>query len=572
MRSCIRGTHVVAGVLAVHAALLAWLAWVYSPTDGEQHYVPAGVVHWRLARFEPSCRNPPLPRLLAALPILPFCNDEPCQVPLVDIYTNNRAIDVSQIMGDDLGRRRWLYFLSRLGSIALSVLGGAVCYQWAQHWFGQRAGIAALLMWCFSPNILANNALVLPDGPAASFAVLASYSFWQWARAPTWGTALVSGVALGAAWASKATWLVLLALWPALWLLSIISSARAERFVARRVFQFLVMMATSLWFVNALYGFQGTFTLLGHYRFFSQLLSGEPVEVRLEKANVREPGGNRLADMGLGWLPVPFPKLYVLGLDVQLCESESRRLSYMFGQWSKDGWWYYYFAMALAKMPTGTFLLLIVTIIKVVGESRWRRNWQDEVFLWGPIIGMLVLLIHQSSISRHFRYAIAVAPFIYISMGRLTNGCSPRSLGQNLFWTLIAWSVVSSLAVYPHSIAYVNEIAGRPRNAFRLVGAHNYDRRQDAYYVEQWRRAHPEALPFYAANETLLFSWDSRFAPERLPAGWHAVSGQMLYDRQGHPTCWHAFAPTAWVTYSTWIYHVHNTTVSNGDDHIPVGR
>ena len=60
----------VPGLLAVQAVLLAWGALRHSPTSNEVAHLPAGISHWRFSRFELYRVNPPLVRMVAALPVL----------------------------------------------------------------------------------------------------------------------------------------------------------------------------------------------------------------------------------------------------------------------------------------------------------------------------------------------------------------------------------------------------------------------------------------------------------------------------------------------------------------------
>ena len=68
MCSATRAT--VVFLLTAHATLLAWQAWRYSPTIDEPAHLVAGLSHWKFGRFELYRVNPPLVRLVAALPML----------------------------------------------------------------------------------------------------------------------------------------------------------------------------------------------------------------------------------------------------------------------------------------------------------------------------------------------------------------------------------------------------------------------------------------------------------------------------------------------------------------------
>src|SRR5947208_3636865 len=57
-------------LLGIHAAMLAWMAYRYSPTIDEPAHLVAGISHWKFGRFDLYRVNPPLVRLVASLPML----------------------------------------------------------------------------------------------------------------------------------------------------------------------------------------------------------------------------------------------------------------------------------------------------------------------------------------------------------------------------------------------------------------------------------------------------------------------------------------------------------------------
>jgi 4-amino-4-deoxy-L-arabinose transferase-like glycosyltransferase len=89
------------------------------------------------------------------------------------------------------------------------LLGGYVCLRWANELYGSWAGILALTLWCFSPNILANGQMITPDAASSALGLLATYLFWHWLKRPSWPQTLALGVALGLTELTKTTWLIL---------------------------------------------------------------------------------------------------------------------------------------------------------------------------------------------------------------------------------------------------------------------------------------------------------------------------------------------------------------------------
>ena len=122
---------VLAAMLAVHALLLGWGAFLHSPTYDEAAHLPAGIRHWTHGDFELFRVNPPLARMVAALPVL-------LMRPEVDWTLLERPSVPGQRLDFGVGRRFiaangsrsfWYYSIGRLACVPLSLMGAAVCYR-----------------------------------------------------------------------------------------------------------------------------------------------------------------------------------------------------------------------------------------------------------------------------------------------------------------------------------------------------------------------------------------------------------------------------------------------------------
>src|SRR5690606_23115514 len=117
------------------------------------------------------------------------------------------------------------------------------------------------------------------------------------------------------------------------------------------------------------YLFNGTGTQLKSFNFYSSALSGA----------LRIPGeqlpGNRFKDSWIGLLPVPFPKDYVTGIDLQKVDFEQGKWSYFLGEVKEPGGWLAYYAVGLfLKVPVGTWLLLGLSGVALLQQSRRRDS------------------------------------------------------------------------------------------------------------------------------------------------------------------------------------------------------
>ena len=381
----------VAGVIVVHVALLAWGAADHSPSVDEVGHMAAGVSHWQFGRFDLYRVNPPLVRLVAAIPVV-LSQPETDWSGYSDFPSARPEFSCGRTFIKRNGARSlWLFTIARWMCIPFSLLGAGMCYLWARNLYGAAAGRLACLLWCFSPTILGHAQMMTPDTGATALGLAVAYVFWQWLRRPDFVSAGLAGIVLGLALLTKGTWIILFGLWPALWLLWRLwpernrvpcdESREQETVRGRAVFsltwsegrasprstwlrellQGVGMIVLALYVLNLGYGFERSFERLGRLKFISRSLGGE--------AQTPASGANRFANTWLGPLPLPVPANYVLGIDVQKRDFENGYRSYLRGEWKHGGWWYYYVYAWLIKEPLATWCLVLLAI--VIGLRPW---------------------------------------------------------------------------------------------------------------------------------------------------------------------------------------------------------
>ncbi len=287
----------LAGMLAIHAGLLAFSAARHSPTFNELGHLPAGICHWQFAMFELYRVNPPLARMVAAAPVLllePKTDWANYQLDPLSRETIPMGIRFAKANGQ---RTFFLFTVARWACIPFSLLGAWICYRWAGDLWGGQAGWIAMLLWCFNPFVLGFGALVKPDVPAAAMGVWAAYRFWRWLREPSWPFAAAAGITLGLAELTKFTLLVFFLILPAAWLVKAVgralrtrdaadgqsSSALRGPYARARLGAFgqlASILVLAVLVMNLGYAFAGSFQRLGDFRFQSRILSGQPTPTR----------------------------------------------------------------------------------------------------------------------------------------------------------------------------------------------------------------------------------------------------------------------------------------------------
>ena len=342
-------------LLLVHAALLAHSATQHSPTMLEPALLASGLHHWESGRFELYRVNPPLVRMVAALPVIAagYRSD---WGGFYEAPGARREFAVgSDFVAANGDRTLWLMTIARWACIPFSLAGGLFAYLYARElWRSDVSGLIAVILWCFEPNMLAHAELVTNDVPCAALGLGATWLFWRWLRRPTWGRATIAGLVLGLTELSKTSWIFLFGLWPLLWLIDSTTARYLARsappagaaparpsdlqsapLLRRPQTQLCGMLLIALYLINLGYAFDGSFTRLKSFDFVSTSLT-----------DLDTPGkvGNRFRGLWIGNVPVPLPRQYVLGLDLQKRDFEDwRRPNYLRGEWrTGGGWWYYY--------------------------------------------------------------------------------------------------------------------------------------------------------------------------------------------------------------------------------------
>lgn len=585
---------VLFAVLVSHIAILAVSGSTNSPTMDEAAHLPAGISHWHYGTFALYRVNPPLPRMIAALPVL-------FMQPKLDWRDYNSAPGsrhefavARAFMRANGSRSSELFVVARWACIPFSVAGAVLCYLWGTALYGARAGLLAAVLWCVCPNILGHAALVTPDVAAAAFGVGASYSFWRWHHSPSVSRALVCGVALGLALLTKFTWLVLPLLWPAMCVAALLCQRSTKTGWARRMSHQVVIVILGALIVNIGYGFRGSLQRLGDYNFVSRSLRGSTLADGT-------PYGNRFRGQLLGGLPIPLPSDYVLGIDTQKKDFEAGMPSYLRGEWRNGGWWYYYMYACVIKTPIGTLLIVVLACMLRNQRTfpRRVRDLENVVLVLGPGMAVFVLVSAQTGFNHHLRYVLPTIPFAFVWASRIARlwpqcGLSVRCLAASALGATIA----ACAYTYPHYLSYFNEFAGGARGGHWHLHNSNVDWGQDLLRVKRWYDEHPEARPLHLKYDqeivippkvfgieyepvpvgpimnrrghikTSNWPWgdvgdpmpshdvklkDEPFGP--IP-GWYALSSNSIHDASGCYEYFLDFEPVAMAGDSVYIYHI----------------
>ncbi len=421
-------------------------------------------------------------------------------------------------------------FLVRLPSLAFSLLLGLVVYGWASELFGPRSGFLALALFVLDPTALAHGKQLTSDMATAFFSLLAAWSFWRLLRGR--GRAATNLVACAAATAlalvSKYTAVLLLPAFALLLLAEAVGRRRDGRFDTKRLRERLRQAAAFvllvLLLVNAAYLFQGSLTPASAYGWQSrglQFLRSVP-------------------------LPLPLPRVFVLGLDrssqIQEVFEPTRGYNYLLGRLSPHGTWYAFPLMILLKTPLALFPLLALAF--------WRRRAvsgeppPDGAFLAVPFAVLLAFFSLLAEPQLGIRYLLPGLPLLTIYASAAASGELSRR-GRATTLLLVAWYASSTLSFFPHPMSHFNELIGRRIDAWRFLADSNLDWEDRSRDIARYQARHPE--------RPLVID------PRRPAAGWVLVPANDLVgirDPELYRWLRENFTPVDHVGYSQLLFRV----------------
>ncbi|HSQ54761.1 MAG TPA: hypothetical protein VLM40_03370, partial [Gemmata sp.] len=196
-----RALSLVAGVAVL--ALTAWFAWrgerfieANGPTFDEGVHLTSGYAYWKAGEFRLNGEDPPLFKLLWALPLL--FRDAPPFPPAVspEFRSNLWHVGDAWMYGTNIPPRALLDTARRVNltfGCALVLLIGWVGYR---VWGSKLAGVAACAFAAADPTLLALSCVLSTDLGVTLFGLLTCYLMWEYASHPSRG--LVVGLGVGA--------------------------------------------------------------------------------------------------------------------------------------------------------------------------------------------------------------------------------------------------------------------------------------------------------------------------------------------------------------------------------------
>jgi 4-amino-4-deoxy-L-arabinose transferase-like glycosyltransferase len=541
-----------------------------SATWDEPAHLTAGYAALTKGDYRIDPAHPPFARMWAALPLL-----------LQDgVAIDTSAIDAVSGFQWVSGKgayslaRQFLYtrhdgdrllFAARMMIVSLGLLLGILIFCWVREWLGLRAAALSLVLYLLSPNLTGHASLVTTDLPVTCFCFGAMYFLWRSCR--QWTPINVAGFCVFFALAATTKFSALL-MAPAVALIAVIAVMTGALTWRRAVLAMTLVAATTFVAIWAVYGFR-----------FAPAPAGWTLALDdVARLRDRAPFTAAVA----GWLDGHhlLPNAYTQGiLLMQLFSTGSP--SYLAGEISPTGWWYYFPFAFLIKTPIALIVLMAGGLLIGIRAVRDGR-----LVLWAAIaipVFAFIGVAMTSAMNVGIRHILPIFPFVLLLAAAAAHALasSRHALSRVALTLLLAIGAGEYVRAYPTPLTFFNGFVGGPANGYRYLADSNLGWGQQLKPLQAWmaengvRRIN---LAYFGQADPAYYDLDYVLLPgssiveqvgrrPRLP-GYVAISGTILTGVGLNPV-WRLFyqpffemEPVAVLGHSMRIYWVNTWPVA----------
>ncbi len=579
-----RLTNIIAACLLIFVFLIAIFSMKDdSATMDEVAHLPAGYSYLTQKDYRLNPEHPPLLKDLAAIPLL-FIKDInfPSDIKAWEEDVNGQwgfGYHFLYQMGNPVDQ---MIFWGRIPMILILILLGFYIFKWARELFGNKVALLALFLFSFSPTFLAHGRLVTTDVGAAAGVFIATYYFVKALKKSHKKNVILAGLAFGGAMLCKFSVVLLV---PFFGLIAIVwgllSSEKKSKTVLRCIGLAFLIGVIGMLLIWPIYQYhiwnypperqvQDTKVFLSAYPDFIQ----KPIIFAADKPILR-----------------PYAQ-YFTGLFMVFHRTAFGHTTYFLGEISNLGWKNYFPIVYSIKVPLAFHILTLIALLYAVWLIKkpfWQNTFQRAkgwVKSHFPEFAMLtfVALYWATSLTSNLnigvRHLLPVFPFTFVLISAMIiNLLKTPSLKLKyaILGAFVLWQATSVISIYPHFLAYFNEIVGGPNQGYIYVADSNLDWGQDLKRLKKWvdeKEIDKIYVDYFGGGDTKYYLkekyapwWGTRDKSELPKGNYLAVSTTLLQGGRGvagpgftQPTGYYhwldQYEPIEKIGYSIFIYYI----------------
>lgn len=505
-----------------------------STTMDEQAHIPSGYTYVKYADMRLNPEHPPLIKYLSGIPLafmdLKFPTDDPGWKTGINEQWNlgNKFIHSNNADA--------ITFWSRFPIILIALILGIFIFQWTRELAGTAAGLFALVLYAFNPNVLGHNHYVTTDLGIAAFIFFAFYFFVKFLKKPDFKNTVLAGLFLGLAELAKFSAVLLFPIFG----LILVTYALARNKPEFEVISTFRYKWKHLWiyirkFIIALIVCFGAIYAVYFITTF-----------RMPEGKVSDVAKTVLSDEGKGGITKsiivkmdqsdvlrPMSE-YVLGVAMVFLRVSGGNTYYFFGEVDNHARMSYFPAVFALKETLPMLFLLIFSLIYAITKALKNTFEKPGSYLRKILVSIglylrtgvaqysmlaFIALYSYLSVTGNlnigFRHLFPILPFAYVLVAKQSfeflKGLNEHSIKmfKIVLAVLVFWIILEPIIFFPSFISYFNEAAGGPKNGYKYLTDSNLDWGQDLKRLRNWVDEYNKCSDLMKNNSLICMNFSS---------------------------------------------------------------
>ena len=544
----------VAGLILTSGTLAVTSTAGDSITFDETNHLTGGMSYLLTGDFRLAPETPPLAQMWAALPLMPLKVDWPSSKR--QGWLRGNVWQVGREWLFDLNDGEHLVFVARCSIAVLLMLTCFFTYLLARALFGPSAGLLAVTLACLSPTLLAHGSLVTTDVAFALGCLAVTLSFARLTTGISPARVLLAIGAMSGLALTKFSWPIMVpavlviggaavmrgtAIPYGLWLPGE-GAARPltnpQRMLSGRKERLLAFAAIMLVTVVCVWG-----AIWGCYGFRYSPFRGEadPLAMMSKLHDPNQPDPTTMEEawttITVDWEGRPIagpvawsirsarehrllPEAYLYGFSYTVKLLHGWR-SYLCGEYSRSGWWYYFPTAFAVKTPLVTILLIVLGgVALVAGRCGQVRNLPLALGVSALLITYGIATVTSRYNIGH-RHLVPIYPILFVMAGGAVHWLRYRAGRWLLVASLLLLSL-TNLAAFPHYLGFFNAAVGGSGNGSKYLSDSNIDWGQDLKRLAAYARQIPDEtikLAYFGSALPTHYGFRCEAMPSFLPFG-----------------------------------------------------
>ena len=466
-----------------------------SPTYDEIVHLTGGYAVVTQHDFRINSENGTLPQIWAALPLvvrsgttsltsgnIPWGSCNPWEISNAFLLTSGNDCNL-------------LFIYARSMMLLAAAFAGACLFLISKKIWGRAGGFITLILFLLSPNIMANARLVTSDLFAALFFTLSIWLFFLLLQRFSLMRLFFFSLSTAALFLSKMSAPLII---PLFLILSFLRLYRGG--VWRGVICNSYFSIRRRWL--QLVSYMGIIVIAGVVT-FSAIWSFAGFRYSMIADDQARPAVDQAWNMILQKNSTPqkilsfcrehriLPEFYIYGAGYVLYAAQSR-YSFLDGQYSDSGWWYFFPLTFVMKTPFPMLMLFMLGLLAVFIQKKRSRS---KVLLYRhtPFLILIAVYISVSMLS-HINIGVRHLLVIYLPLFVIAGGAAcflkRGQVARIIILLFIVKLLLANIMIYPDYLAYFSSVVGGSSNGYKHLVDSSLDWGQDLKGVKEWLTTH----------------------------------------------------------------------------------